>query len=164
MTDATFKIILFEPFMQGGVDELMDSISDEFEETIYGPDSKKLTELAAIPGRVYWAAMHGEKLAGTVGIAMISNNNAVLKGMMLHKDYRGKQYGLSSLMLSRAELEAVKIGAKTMYLGTMTQMQGAQRFYEKNGYERIGEQKLPADFPSNPVDKVFYRKELKCVL
>ncbi len=156
-----FQIIPFMASMQSSIDELMQSISDEFEETIYGPDSKTLTELAAIPRRTYWVAMDGERLAGTVGIALINDNNAVLKGMMLHKDYRGKEYGLSSLMLHRAELEAVKLGAGIMFLGTMTQMQGAQRFYEKNGYRLIKEQDLPADFPANPVDKVFYKKVLR---
>lgn len=159
--DASYRIVAYDTQYQTGIDALMESIFAEFEETIYAPGSKKMNELAQIPGRSYWVVIHGNVVVGTVGIAMIGNSTAVLKGMMLHKEYRGKEKQLSNRMLGFAEEAARKAGAVHIYLGTMIQMKGAQRFYERNGYVLIEEKDLPADFPANPVDKVFYYKALQ---
>ena len=158
--DTGYKIIPYNTTCQPGIDALMESIYAEFEETIYGPGSKKTNELTTIPGRYYWVVLQQGTVVGTMGIALIANNIAVLKGMMLHKDHRGKEKRLSQQMLGVAEHNARSKGADKMYLGTMTQMKGAQRFYEQNGYMPVDENALPGDFPANPVDKVFYFKKL----
>ncbi len=146
---------------QQGVDDLMDSIAAEFSETIYERNSKKMNQLYLLAGRYYWVVLCDNMVVGTVGLAVIANQVAVLKGMMLHKDHRGKDKRLSQRMLAIAEDEAIEKGALQMYLGTMTQMERAQRFYEQHGYRLIAEEQLPPDFPANPVDKIFYFKELE---
>ncbi len=138
----------------------MEEIYSEFPEPFYAQGSDKLDKLSQLSGRAYWVVLNNDAVIGTVGIAMIANDNAVLKSMMLHKDHRGKGKRLSERMLAFAENKARKAHAVRMYLGTMVQMKGAQRFYEKNGYALITEGKLPIDFPANPVDKIFYWKML----
>ena len=78
--------------------------------------------------------------------------------MFLDAQVRGK--GLAEQLLNTATAWAIQHGALRMYLGTMIQFKAAQRFYEKLGFDKIEEEQLPADFPANPVDKVFYTKTL----
>ena len=42
----------------------------------------------------------------------------------------------------------------------MTQFKAAQKFYEKNNFTKIPQTVLPIDFTINPVDTIFYRREL----
>jgi N-acetylglutamate synthase-like GNAT family acetyltransferase len=44
-----------------------------------------------------------------------------------------------------------------IFLGTTEKFTRAQRFYEKNGFEEIEKQELPATFPVMEVDIKFYR-------
>jgi N-acetylglutamate synthase and related acetyltransferases len=158
---SPYSIVPYQPIYRQGVDDMLASIAAEFEETIYGPGTGNMDELSAIAGRSYWVLLHnGNTVGGTVGIAMIGNGIAVLKGMMLHAAHRGANKQLSLQMLHTAEQAARANGATIMYLGTMLQMKAAHRFYEKHGYTAITEAELPAGFPANPVDKVFYRKGL----
>lgn len=59
--------------------------------------------------------------------------------VVVKKEYRNKQYG--RLILSYAEFEAIKDGITKFILGSQLQ---AVKFYEKSGYEKIGETFLDA--------------------
>jgi N-acetylglutamate synthase-like GNAT family acetyltransferase len=63
-------------------------------------------------------------------------------------------------LLQTAIVKATTAKCSHLYLGTMDRFTAAQRFYEKNGFENIPGESLPAGFPANSVDTVFYRKEL----
>ncbi len=47
-----------------------------------------------------------------------------------------------------------------VFLGTLAQMKAAHRFYEKNGFRRIGQEHLPPEFPRMEVDNWFYLRDL----
>ena len=51
-------------------------------------------------------------------------------------------------------------GLTDLYLGSVDQMKAAHRFYERNGFERIDPEKLPAHFPRMTLDTVFYHLSL----
>lgn len=55
---------------------------------------------------------------------------------------------------------AIQQGCTTMLLGTMTQFVAAQKFYIKNGFKPLSKNELPEDFHPNPVDSLFYKKNL----
>jgi GNAT superfamily N-acetyltransferase len=78
--------------------------------------------------------------------------------MFLNKKVRGQ--GIAELLLEKVINWAIENRLKTIFLGTMTQFKAAQRFYEKHGFDRISLENLPNDFPLNPVDSIFYKKNL----
>ena len=158
--NSRISIVYFDEQYQYGVDKLLDGIQAEYAEYIYGAGSLKMKDAAKNAGRKYWVALDGNKVIGTVGIISLANNNAVLKSMMLHKDYRGSGNDIALRMMVTAMEYAKQRGADTLYLGTMAQFEAATAFYLKHGFKRIQENELPDDFIGNPVDVVFFRKGL----
>ena len=154
------NIVPFQKFHQQGIDKLMESIVQEFAEQIYSPASKKITEAALLPGRTYWVAVIDDKVIGTVGFISLPNACGALKSMMLDKAYRSDKRQIAQLLLQTVTDHAIQLHIKWLYLGTMAQFAAAQRFYEKQGFVRTDESELPENFPSNPVDTVFYKRKL----
>ena len=149
----------FRPNDEAGIDALIAKVASEYDEQIYPPDRRPLSEAAAEPGKHSWVCMKDDTVVGCIGVWLIDNSNCVLKSMFVETSRRGT--GIANQLLDTATGWAVQHGAARMYLGTMIQFRAAQRFYEKLGFEKISELELPSDFPANPVDRVFYTKALK---
>lgn len=137
---------------------MMQAIALEFEEPIFSSSSLRIVEVFALPGNKYWVAMADNKVVGTIGLMQLSDNNAVLKSMFVDKAFRGQS--VSRLLMQMLIDWTTEHGCKEVYLGTMSQFMAAQRFYEKNGFERCNRTDLPSDFIANPLDSVFYRGRL----
>lgn len=149
-------IIPFEPKYQRSVDKMMREIQNEFDEIMSPPGSKTLTDLYKDRHQQFWVALKGEKVVGTVGIFKMKDNNAALKRLMVAKDFRGEK-NISKSLLDTSIVWSKENGISTIYLGTMSQMKAAHNFYEKHGFSNIDEMDLPANFPANTVDTVFYK-------
>jgi GNAT superfamily N-acetyltransferase len=80
--------------------------------------------------------------------------------MFLQRDFRSTGEGIATQLLQKAIQWAVGENCSYVYSGTMSQFRAAQRFYGKQGFERIEEKELPVDYPGNNMDTVFYRKNL----
>ena len=119
-----------------------------------------MEELFVLPNHHYWVARVGEKIIGTVGVIALQNSYATLKSMFLDKAFRHKEQHITMQLLQVATGKAIELNCENMYLGTMTQFKAAQRFYEKNGFDKISGSELPANFPANSVDDVFYVKRI----
>jgi GNAT superfamily N-acetyltransferase len=143
-------IILYQPEHQPDIDKMMLEIASEFTMSFYDP-----TYRAKLPDQ-YWVVLHDDQVVGTAGINVLSGY-AVLKRMFLKKDFRGREHGVAALLLQTTFCWCQENNIANMYLGTMAQFAAAQRFYEKNGFEKIPANELPADFPGNPVDTEFYK-------
>lgn len=152
-----YKIIAYIPAYQRGIDEMMREIALEFEEPITSP---VVTGSPGLPDG-YWIALADNVVAGTTGIISPDNKYAVLKRMMVRKAFRGKEYGIAAALLQQAVDWSRAKGCPTLYLGTMRQFKAAQQFYTRHGFSVIPAAALPADFPHNPLDTVFYKLELK---
>ena len=90
------KIIPFQKKYQERVNSLIDEIAKEFQESIsvsYPNVKNKLIDK-------YWIAIKEDMVIGTIAILRIKNKNAVLKKMFVNKRYRGKEKGISILLLS----------------------------------------------------------------
>lgn len=140
---------------QMGINEMMVDISLEFEGEIF---AKATSQTPLIPD-VYWVALFNDIVIGTVGLSLRSNY-AILKRMMLKKEFRGKGISVSDKLLQTAMRYCLTAQFSDVYLGTMSQFKAAQRFYIKNGFYQILEQELPSDFMLNPLDSVFFKKSL----
>ena len=158
MKELPFHIIPFQDSHQPDVDKLMSSIAEEYAENMFSAHYKTTKELSHLPEHQYWAACIDGTVVGTVGFCRLANNNIELKRMFLHKDFRGQ--GIAKALLDTVMNDAIDSNVSTVFLGTMEQFKTAQAFYEKNGFIKIPITDLPTDFLVNPVDKVFYKKEL----
>lgn len=135
----------------------MAGIQAEYAETITTRHSTRIHQVYQLPGQKYWVALHGSRVVGTIGLVLFSGDNAVLKRMMVDKDFRGSDFQTALLLMNTAFEWGRRHSAKRVYLGTMKQFKAAQKFYEKNGFVSIKEEELPADYPANPMDTLFYK-------
>jgi ribosomal protein S18 acetylase RimI-like enzyme len=78
--------------------------------------------------------------------------------MFLSKQFRGQ--GVAKMLLDTLINFAIDNKVSNIYLGTMTQFKVAQKFYEKHNFTKIPRTALPIDFTINPVDTIFYKREL----
>jgi len=150
------KIVTYEITHQNGIDEMMNEIALEFDEQIF---PKATIETPIVPDK-YWVAINNGKIVGTVGILVVENDFGVLKKMMLKKEFRGKEFGISKRLLETVIEWSEKNRIPKLYLGTMSQFKAAQSFYEKNGFKQISENELPNNFLNNPLDKVFFVQDI----
>lgn len=137
------------------INSLVEEIAKEFEKPIIlSPLSRKKNFYKL------WIAKKNELLIGTIGVIKLKDNNAILKSMFVKKDFRGKDIGISALLLQTAInwLKDEKI--ERIYLGTMNQFKAAQKFYTKKGFFKIDIVELPPDFINNPLDNLYYKMDL----
>ncbi|HTL99291.1 MAG TPA: GNAT family N-acetyltransferase [Holophagaceae bacterium] len=159
---SAFRI---EPFMPGLEDRVLGLIlpiqQQEFLVPITAADQP---DLAAIPqvyqkGRGgFWVGLAGDEVVGSIGLIDFGSGGALRK-MFLRKDRRGSglAQALFDMLLARAEAQ----GLPALWLGTLSHMHAAHRFYERNGFSRVEPEALPPDFPRMAVDTVFYRRDLR---
>ena len=99
------------------------------------PDLGRFYELYSAPGRKYWVVedKDGNVIAGS-GIGPLTDDVCELQKMYCYKEHRGTgiaQY-LMNLCLSFAKKHYSKC-----YLETFNNMVAANRFYQKNGFQKL---------------------------
>ena len=151
----------YKPSHQTGIDQMMQGIEKEFTTPISSAQSTRINEVYLLPDHKFWVALHENRIVGTIGLSLFSNNNAVLKRMMVDKVYRGSHYNTATLLLQRSLAWAREHGFEHISLGTMEQFKAAQKFYLKHGFTEIKKEELPSDYNSNPIDTLFYSVLLK---
>ena len=75
--------------------------------------------------------------------------------MFVAKDFRGKESGIGQRLFDHMLAYCTQNDIANLYLGTVSQLAAALRFYERNGFITISKDNLPADFPLMQVDNVF---------
>jgi len=150
----------YKPEFQKGIDLMMQGIEKEFPIPITSSQSTRIHEVYHLPDQKFWVALHNDQLVGTIGLSLFKENFAVLKRMMVDKNYRGKQFNTASHLLNKSLDWAKDKGITKIYLGTMDQFHAAQNFYEKNGFQKIKKVELPASYAPNPIDTLYYTKEI----
>jgi N-acetylglutamate synthase-like GNAT family acetyltransferase len=154
MLNSNVQIVPFKEQYQQEIELLLKSISTEFSEPI---STNRITK-NLLPPDLYLVAFVENKVVGTISVTRLENDNAVLRKMFLHKNYRGQ--GIAELLLQNVVNWAIKNNVKAIYLGTMTQFTTAQTFYKKHNFEKISKEMLPKDFPLNPIDSIFFKLHL----
>lgn len=150
-----YQIIPFENRYQQAVCSMMDRIQEEFEIPFRNPNGKQISDIAD-DETLFWVAVNGEHVLGTIGLSRIDNSRAFLRHLFVAMEARGEQ-GVAQALLDTALNKAEDLGYESLYLGTMDQFKAAQRFYDKNGFVRIPRETLPEQMPVSPMDTIFYR-------
>jgi N-acetylglutamate synthase-like GNAT family acetyltransferase len=107
----------------------------------------------------FWVALEGGRVVGTISLKDIGGNCVALRKMFVHKDFRGEAQ-VALRLLQTALAWGAEQRVEQIFLGTTPQFFAAHRFYEKNGFTEITQNKLPASFPVMAVDKKFYQYKL----
>ncbi len=84
-------------------------------------------------------------------------HRGALRKMFVHKNFRGKEYGVGQTLLNTVLEWAKQKKINEILLGTTEKFIAAQRFYEKNGFTEIEKRLLPGEFPVMEVDVKFYK-------
>lgn len=147
--DAAAALIL--PIQQG-----------EFNVPITLADQPDLLDLEGAyfrPGGHFWGAFVDGELAGTIGL-LAPPGIGVIRKMFVKPEYRGRPWNVAQKLLETLIGHARASSMEYLYLGTISRMHAAHRFYEKNGFTRVGKKQLPTAFPFMAVDDTFYQLQL----
>ncbi|TCC91035.1 GNAT family N-acetyltransferase [Pedobacter hiemivivus] len=107
-------------------------------------------------GGNFLGAKHGDELVGTIALINTGHKACALRKMFVKKEFRGKEHGIAQLLLDNL-IEFCSANSITdIYLGTVSMLKAAHRFYEKNGFTKISPDALPPYFPRMKADDVFY--------
>ena len=104
----------------------------------------------------FWIALRDNEVIGTMALMDIGQGFGALRKMFVNEKFRGKGHRIAQRMLEVLWIWAEQNKMNAIFLGTTEKFAAQQRFYEKNGFERIEKSKLPDGFPLMRVDKVFY--------
>lgn len=125
------------------------------------PDLMEIEDFYYKPGGIFLGAFIDEKLVGTIALVRFNEKAGAIRKMFVKKEFRGKEFGIAQQLLEQLITFSKENGIKDLYLGTVSILQAALRFYEKNGFETIAKEALPTDFPLMKPDNVFCHLNLK---
>ena len=120
------------------------------------PDLENISSFYLQGNGNFWIAFLDDKIIGTVGLIDIGNSQCALRKMFVAKEYRGKDKGIAQQLLNTACDWCKLKNIQEIYLGTVSILHAAQRFYEKNGFDEIAKKEFPKNFPIMEVDTKFY--------
>lgn len=163
MTDK-IEISVYHPQYQAQVIELILKIQrDEFGLPITldeQPDLLIIPTFYQQGNGNFWVALDKYKVIGTIAAIDIGNNQLVLRKMFVDVNYRGSSLGVAKSLLFNLINWSKLNNVQTVYLGTVDKFKAAHKFYEKNGFIRIGKFDLPTNFPRMEGDNIFYQLSL----
>ena len=150
------------PFRKEFQDQLVKLILDiqqlEFNVPITAADQPDLfiiDDFYRKNGGEFWLAVSENKVVGSIALLRIGNQSGVIRKMFVSKDFRGKESGIAQRLFDHMLGYCAQNDVTTLYLGTVSQLAAALRFYERNGFVTVLKESLPPDFPIMQVDNVF---------
>ncbi|MDR6763818.1 GNAT superfamily N-acetyltransferase [Flavobacterium sp. 2755] len=125
------------------------------------PDLLTINDFYYASGGGFWGAFINEELVGTIALVKFADNAAAIRKMFVKKEYRGKEFSIAQKLLETLIAYCKENGIDDLYLGTVSILEAALRFYEKNDFVRIQKEELPKAFPLMAPDNVFCHLTLK---
>lgn len=150
---GSIEIIEFNPEYEQPVKDLIHLVLKSLGIVNKYPEINRDTDLDYIlekykgRGR-FWLALRDKELIGTVAIEEVDAEIAKLKRMFVLPEYQGT--GIGQRLFNTALDFAKEQGYKKIKLNTDKIMNRAHRFYERNGFHKIGEDE----------DRLFYEMNL----
>jgi len=123
------------------------------------PDLMAIPDFYQTGAGGFWVAVRAGAIVGVIGLKDIGGRMGALRKMFVDPSARGPA-GAGGRLLDVLLAHAAAMGLSALYLGTTDKFLAAHRFYEKNGFDEIAADLLPASFPRMAVDTRFYRRAL----
>lgn len=124
------------------------------------PDLLDIEGFYIRPGGGFWGAFSQGKLVGTIALIDIGHHAGAIRKMFVKQEFRGKQFGIAQRLLETLVEYCGSHQMADLYLGTVSVMKAAHRFYERNGFLRAEKAELPGYFPLMAADNMFYHLHL----
>lgn len=107
-------------------------------------------------GGQFWVAVDSSSghVIGCLGLVALRDGNVALKKMFVAKTYR--KLGLGKKLLEEFITYCYENSKKAIFLGTTSDFEAAQYFYQKSGFKEMTSADLPEDFPRFTVDNRYY--------
>lgn len=125
------------------------------------PDLMQIEDFYFADGGSFWGAFINGELVGTIALVKFDEKAAAIRKMFVKKEFRGKEHGIAQKLLEPLIAYCQKNGIEEVYLGTVSILKAALRFYERNYFEVIEKELLPSKFPLMNADNVFCFLNLK---
>jgi N-acetylglutamate synthase-like GNAT family acetyltransferase len=125
------------------------------------PDLFQIESFYVEKGGNFWGAFINEELVGTIALVKFDEKAGAVRKMFVKKEFRGKEFNIAQKLLEILIAYSRENGIDQVMLGTVSVLKAAQRFYERNQFEKIDKNLLPASFPLMSADDVFYILNLK---
>ncbi len=158
------EVVPFQPGFASDVGELIVGIQrDEFAIDITAdqqPDLQDIPGFYQARSGNFWVASADGRIVGTIALLDIGSQQAALRKLFVHRDFRGPALGTAQRLLGTLLGWARDREIREIFLGTTAKFLAAQRFYEKSGFTEIMRSALPPAFPIMTVDVKFYRRRI----
>lgn len=125
------------------------------------PDLMQIEDFYFANGGSFWGAFINGEFVGTIALVKFDEKAAAIRKMFVKKEFRGKEHGIAQKLLETLIAYCQKNGIEEVYLGTVSILKAALRFYERNHFEIIEKELLPSKFPLMNADNVFCFLNLK---
>lgn len=120
------------------------------------PDLKKIESFYMESGGNFWGAFIEGELVGSIALVKFDEREGAVRKMFVKKEFRGKELNIAQELLEVLVAFCRENGIDTIYLGTVSVLKAAIRFYERNHFLQVEKENLPARFPLMSADNVFY--------
>ncbi|PWW29227.1 MULTISPECIES: GNAT family N-acetyltransferase [unclassified Chryseobacterium] len=124
------------------------------------PDLLQIESFYTAAGGNFWGAFADGELVGSIALVKFDERAGAIRKMFVKKEFRGKELNIAQKLLEVLISFCHENRIDDLYLGTITVLKAAQRFYERNQFVKIEKSNLPAKFPLMSADDVFYHLNL----
>ncbi|MCY0970751.1 GNAT family N-acetyltransferase [Chryseobacterium wangxinyae] len=124
------------------------------------PDLLAIEDFYISNGGNFFGAFKDDELVGTIALVKFDNNSGAIRKMFVKKEFRGKEFNIAQNLFDVLIDYCHRNGIDNVFLGTVSVLKAAQRFYERNGFEIIEKNQLPDKFPVMGSDDVFFSIKL----
>ncbi|MET3535202.1 GNAT family N-acetyltransferase [Chryseobacterium limigenitum] len=125
------------------------------------PDLMRIDDFYFANGGSFWGAFINGELVGTIALVKFDEKAAAIRKMFVKKEFRGKEHNIAQKLLEKLISYCRENGIDEVYLGTISILKAALRFYERNHFTIIDKELLPSKFPVMNADNVFCFLDLK---
>jgi GNAT superfamily N-acetyltransferase len=120
------------------------------------PDLLHIESFYKKAGGNFWGAFVDGELVGSIALVKFDERAGAIRKMFVKKEFRGKELNIAQELLEVLISFCRENRIDDLYLGTITVLKAAQRFYERNHFVKIEKSDLPVKFPLMSADDVFY--------
>ena len=120
------------------------------------PDLRQIESFYHEKGGNFWGAFIDGELVGSIAVVKFDERAGAIRKMFVKKEFRGKELNIAQVLLEILIAFCRENGINAIYLGTITVLKAAQRFYERNQFVKIEKGDLPVKFPLMSADDIFY--------
>ncbi|MCC3215960.1 GNAT family N-acetyltransferase [Chryseobacterium sp. X308] len=124
------------------------------------PDLLQIESFYMEAGGNFWGAFADGELVGSIALVKFDERAGAIRKMFVKKEFRGKELNIAQKLLEVLISFCRENRIDDLYLGTITVLKAAQRFYERNEFVKIEKSNLPVKFPLMSADDVFYHLNL----